>query len=107
MPLPLWTPSAPKGQSGPFGLPDPRGSLLTCRHNGILTHRPRSLSEVEGRPMVWLAALHDRDPLRDPPLMFRFVGHWHPLGASPFSGMMNERVEEWEVGGWKSGLREV
>ena len=58
-PLPLWTPSAPKGQSGPFGFPDPRGPLLTGRHLGFA-------SIGLPRPMVWMAALHERGPLRKP-----------------------------------------
>ncbi|MEN9306477.1 MAG: hypothetical protein RL173_409 [Fibrobacterota bacterium] len=58
-PLPLWTPSAPKGQCGPFGFPHPRGPLLSVRQ---LVFSPIRLA----RRMAGLADLHERAPLRNP-----------------------------------------
>ena len=58
-PLPLWTPSAPKVRRGTFGIPRPRGALLPGR--------PLAVASIGlHRPMVRLAALHERAPPGNP-----------------------------------------
>jgi hypothetical protein len=64
MPLPLWTPSAPKGQSGPFGFPDPRGPLLPGRQLGFASIRL-------ARRMARVAALHETRPPSGSPTSLR------------------------------------